>query len=349
MVFWKSMPIDYIWKLYNNNDTFQSLIFDKDDIILKCSDQYTVSFININNINNINIYKLEQVSTFLRNYFKKSTNSPILDIPPNELIDKNINSFIITVESNESNQSNDMIIGCIRYKYIGNFATTLNRIYSIDCFCIHPQWRKKGIGDMLLTTLHKYVNKNDIPHNIFLKEGNKLGIIHQPTYSGTYIYREIKYYKTNDIQKINPTRAHKIVTYFQELSNNSLFVIFNPNNTKNQEWYLYINPQNNLEKILVCFQNTYQYFSTDISTDNNKTRNKIAWGTAWFETNISDETRKNAINQFISCLYTRYKYVWMNKAWIDDTTEWKYDGDFHWYLYQWNTSLTIKRNYCIIL
>ena len=338
MVFWKSMPLDYIWKLYNNASIFQSLIFDKDDIILNKLDQYTISFINTSNHNH-DTHKLAQISEFLCNYFKKSTNSPILYIKPSELLDKNETTFMITIETD------NIIIGCIRYKYIGNFATTTNKIYNIDCFCIHPQWRKKGIGDMLLTTLHKYVNKNDIPYSIFLKEGNKLGIIHQPTYSGTYVYREINYYKTNDIHKINPTKADKIVTYFQELSNNSLFVIFNPNNTSNQEWYLYVNPHNKLEKILVCFQDTYQHFSTD----KDKTIHKIAWGTAWFETNIKDEIRKEAIKQFISCLYPKYKYVWMNKVWIDDITGWICDGDFQWYLYQWNTSITIKRNYGTIL
>jgi hypothetical protein len=95
--------------------------------------------------------------------------------------------------------------------------------------------------------------------------------------------------------------------------------------------------------VLVCFQDTYQKFEED---GNMK---KICWATGWIESpNMTDNIREEASKELSAMMYPEFDYVWMNKEWIGNNSEWKIDGFFHWYSYQWTTSLNIKKSYCIL-
>jgi hypothetical protein len=349
MVFWTSYPITHYFKGIYPLHSFISLQFTKQYIKSptgKEAEIYTFE----NNENSKQ--KLQIIQFFLKTYFGNPPKTPILNIPISELL--NFKDTIIIVNDLSNN-----IVGCIRYKYIGkliiNSENIDHDIYCEDCFCIHPDWRKKGLGDYILTVLHNYVNKNNIPYSIFIKEGTQLGIILKPMYSSYYVYTSTKNIQNQNqnpenIQNISPEKALKIMNIFQEFFEpNKYMIIHNPNNI-NQIWKLY---SNNVNKILVCFQDTYQITYNNLDENIDKSDNypkRIGWITAWFETkNIPDNIKEIAINELINSVKDIFDYIWANSEWIPNSMNWKKDGPFHIYNYQWATNINIKKNYCITL
>jgi len=72
------------------------------------------------------------------------------------------------------------------------------------------------------------------------------------------------------------------------------------------------------------------------------------WITGWIESpNITDDLREEALHQISNSM--DFYYMWANRAWISEVkaSEWKIDGSFHWYLYQWTTSIHFK-SYCVL-
>jgi hypothetical protein len=123
----------------------------------------------------------------------------------------------------------------------------------------------------------------------------------------------------------------------------------------NQNWLLY---KEGLHKILICYQDTYQITYQDIynqnnnqnNNPNNQTKKTIGWVTAWFETsNIPVRIKENAINLFLKEIHKSFNYIWANSEWIPRECNWKKDGQFHFYTYQWSTSYNLKNRYCITM
>jgi hypothetical protein len=331
MVFWKNYPLikNYFTKSYFTKSRFLDLLFERDTI-------QSPTGKNAIFINNSNTYRLNNIQLFIKTYFGSPSNTPILDIPIDKLLSEKDHILYVTDIDNN-------IVGCIRYHYIGNFISDRNQdIYCEDCFCIHPKWRKKGVGEYLLTTLHNYVNKKNIPYSIFLKEGSPLNIFNLPFYSSIYVYKNpIKPINTVNIINLSIEDAYKLVEIFREL-NPDTFIILNKY-SKNQIWKMY---KKNNYFVLVCFQDTYQI----IEDKNKKQKQKIGWITAWIESpNITDSISEDASNALVDSMYSNYDYIWINKEWITkNQTNWNIDGPFHWYLYQWTTSISIKKNYCLL-
>ena len=116
---------------------------------------------------------MPEVRQFIRNNFGSPPKTPILDIPESQLLAANDHIVIVRDITRQ-------IAGCIRYHYVG---TIEEDIHLVDCFCIHPDWRGKGIGNYLLHDLHHRMI--DKPYAIFLKEGSLLPVI--PFYSSMYV------------------------------------------------------------------------------------------------------------------------------------------------------------------
>jgi len=299
MVFWETFPI-----IKPDNNIFTDLYFKREDI--ECP-------FKVHRLDS-DIIKIREIRHFLKTHFG-GIRKPVLDIPEDKLYGKD--DIILYIKKKE-------IIGCIRCHYIGLFLD--RRMYCIDCFCIHPSWRKKGIGDYLLMNLHIY--KHVTPYCIFLKEGPQLPIIHQPFYSGTYVYRMVKNQESN-VSNITTEKAYKLMDIFSEF--NQIFIIRNKD--ADQHWRLY---NNGIQKVLACVQNTYQYLDGK----------KMGWITAWIESPTINY--EEASTQICDSMYGIFDYIWGNKQWIGNSKEWKTDGQFHWYLYQWNTSIHINNSYCIL-
>lgn len=324
-MFWTTYPLSNIIQAKFNKDIFKSQIFNK---------QSLESPTGVNAIivtKNENYHLISEIKEFIKKNFGSPPKTPILDIPEDKLLGNN--DHIIIIKDIEKN-----IIGCIRYHYLGIFITSNNEeIFCEDCFTVHKKWRRKGVGDYLLTKLHNYVNKNNIPYSLFLKEGSILSIMVTPVYTGLYVFRKLNSIISQNVCSLTIIQAYKIMDMFSEF--NKIFIIRNFS-SPNQFWKLY---KKDTYKVLVCFQDTYQTFEEDGKFK------KICWATGWIESpNMTDNIREEASKELSAMMYPEFDYVWMNKEWVGNSEDWKIDGFFHWYSYQWTSSINIKKNYCIL-
>ena len=326
MVFWDTYPLWNIFQAKVNKDAFKSLIFNREAI----ESPTGVEAIIIKQDENEKY--LNDISVFLKGNFGNPPRTPILNIPSEKLLNKR-DTIIIVLDIDKN------IIGCVRYHYLGIFANDLApHIYCVDCFCVNKRWRRRGVGDYLLTTLHRFVNRFNIPYSLFLKEGPKVSTIVSPLYTSKYVFRKLEpVEKSMNVQPLTINQAYALMDIMAEL--NPTIIIRNTDQ-KNQNWKLY---KNGTYKVLACFQDTYQEFKE------NEKMNKMCWGTAWFESpNMTDDYREEASKELSAVMFPEFDYVWMDKSWVGSETEWKDDGPFHWYSYQWTSGVNIKRNYCIL-
>jgi len=262
----------------------------------------------------------EEVCVFLRSYFGDPPRTPILDL----IFDPMDHLLIVRDQSNK-------LIGSIRYHYLGKLS---HPIYLVDAFCVHPEWRGKGVGDYLLTELHRYANERGIPYALFLKEGRPL--FTTPNYTGWYAYRSITEYRSAPfVTDLDRSIAYRIMDIYQTFRPN-LFVLRNEQ-TPNQIWKWFRMDQ---QSILIGVQDTYQRMGGK----------KMAWITTWIESPmVTDTMRGLAVDAVCDSLFPTFEYLWINEQWKGSSTNWKRDGAFHWYMYQWSTSLEMGRSYGIMI
>lgn len=231
--------------------------------------------------------------------------------------------IILTVRDTEK------LVGCIRYRCID----IKKKIHLVDCFCIHPEWRGKGVGDYLLHDLHHRMKEK--PYAIFLKEGASLPI--PSYYTSMYVYRHILPQTiVSNVSDISILLAYQLMKIHQQFK--PFFKIARP--SSNQQWRFY---KNGYHSILACVQNTYQTLH----------EKKMGWITAWIESpGITDTIREDASYQLSQV--NEFDMIWIDWNWTakypTDTSldTWTIDGPFHWYTYQWVPELSIDRSYCFI-
>lgn len=269
---------------------------------------------------------LTDIRNYLRTYFGTPIQSPVLDIPEMHLLGSKDHLFVI--------RDAHQIIATLRYHYMGILEE--EPIYEVDCFCIHPAWRKKGVADVILTELHHYANQRNIPHCVFLKEGAPLSIFLLPWYRGVYVYRTLYSMQRNHpyVYSCTTTQAYRIMD--QRRASDPNIVLLRNQETTNQQWKYY---KKGMHWIMVCIQDTFQY----------KERGKMAWITAWIESpSLTNAFREEASIAITDTLSPFFDHVWMNKEWGGSHPLWQVDGEFYWYTYQWTTTLSLDRSYCFM-
>lgn len=336
MVFWKTYPISNVVKTiyckHFSSAAFISQPFEKHAATSPTGRTYELASPHV----------LQEIHDYLKRYFGEPPTKPVLDIPLAQLLSERDHLLFVR-------DANGQIAGTLRYHYIGQMKCIVKpgiswhkEIYCVDCFCIHPQWKRKGVGDYLLTELHHYVNKWNIPYSVFLKEGQRLSIVHPPLYGGIYVYKEIEHSiknikdteHTEHTQTIPIKLAYTLIEIWQQLYPNT--VVITNWKSPNQLWKMY---KKERHCILACIQDAYQR----TNSTNNK---KIGWITGWLESpEITDEIRTEASNEIANS--APFDYIWMNRLWTTDPA-WKEDGPFYWYSYQWTTSHVMDRSYCIM-
>jgi GNAT superfamily N-acetyltransferase len=268
---------------------------------------------------------LEEVQQFLYDYFRMHPDV-IYHIPVEALKEDTV--LVVRSET--------MIVGCIRYHWIGTYNN--KRIHLVDCFCVHPTWRGKGVGDYLLHELHHMMKEK--PCAMFLKEGSPLPIM--PFYRGCYVYRTITKESTPNVQHVPTELAYKIMKIHQQVR--PFLMIYRP--SSNQIWRLY---RSGIHYVLACIQDTYQ-------TLHGK---KMGWITGWIESpGITDAIRSDASYQLSTV--SQFDMIWMHHHAIHSITmdryvhhnkdiSWKEDGPFYWYTYQWAPSIEIGPSYFVFV
>lgn len=232
------------------------------------------------------------------------------------------------------------VIGTIRYHSIGTFQHTLEPIYVVDAFCIHPAWRKKGLATFLLATLHYNANQNGLPHALFLKEGAPLPYPVLPALLGQYAYQMLP--QTNEshntvLVPLQDEKARRWMTHFLTSFPNTFLVI--PSPSLDISWFVYRRPT---VSVLVGVQDAHQVWRGG----------SIGWVTFWLETPTTTEDDRRIITRsLIPLLSPHYRWLWINRAWVGggDTLdpEWQEDGPFQWYTYQWATGPLLGQSYGI--
>lgn len=315
MVFWSTYPITRVFRSWYANDRFRSDLFNKSPIPSPTGRE----------IEHVQTFT-QEIKEFLRSYFGDPPRTPILEL----VFDPSDHLFLVRDQT-------EQIAGTIRYHYIGRLITSNNEpIYVVDAFCIHPKWRKKGVGDYLLTELHRYANERGIPYALFLKEGMPLCIFHQPMYTGWYHYRRlISHREDKRLTDLTIDQAFRIMDIYRSIYPD-LILIRNRDST-NQIWKWF---RNGIDQILIGIQDTYQRID----------QKKMGWITTWIESSaIDDEVRGEAADAVADSIYPTFDYLWINEKWSGSSPRWKRDGAFHWYTYQWNTSLRMNESYGIMM
>jgi N-acetylglutamate synthase-like GNAT family acetyltransferase len=327
MVFWKTYPLLNVIQAKFNREIFKSQIFDRESIESPTGTKMIIVRKNYNE------HIVSEIRDFIKNNFGSPPKTPIYNIPNRFLLSEK--DHILVVKDIDR-----LIVGCVRFHFLGTYASSDNEeIYCVDCFTVNKKWRGKGLGDYLLTYLHTYVNNNNIPYCMFLKEGFSLSIVHSPIYTGIYVYRELLEQRiTENIKDLSVVQAYRLMDLFREI-NPRMFIIRNIK-SENQKWKIYKKDKN---KILACFQDAFQSFEED------KKIKKIGWCTGWIESSgITDEFREEASRELSASMFPEFNYIWMNKEWVGNEKIWKVDGPFNWYTYQWTSAINIKNSYCIL-
>ena len=318
MVFWSSYPCIIGW----NRDQFRSEIITKPSI---------VSPTGRGAERLISIITAKEIRSFLRSHFGDPPRTPLLDLSESELLHPMDHLFLVRDQS-------DQIAGTIRYHYIGEFITS-DKVYVVDAFCIHPKWRKRGVGDYLLTTLHRYANERGIPYAIFLKEGAPLSIFHRPMYTGWYRYRRLtKHVEHKCLIDLTIAQAYRIMDIYRSIRPNMMMI--RNDQTPNQIWKWF---RKDGDHILIGIQDTHQRIETDQIK-------YIGWITTWIESPlVTEERRAEAADAVADQLFPIFDYLWINEKWIGSSNMWKRDGAFHWYTYQWSTCVSLDVSYSMMM
>ena len=287
-----------------------------------------------------------EVCAFLQTWFGSPPNHPRFVLTESELF-LGPSDWILFLRCPSTHQ----LLGTLRYRFMGtlnNAPTEAEKDVSVvDCFCVHPAWRGKGVGDQLLTALHRLANPCRRPYALFVKEGSTARIPLLAAYTGSYVYRRLSpRLAISDVGRGStllpvPVRlAHRLLRVHHQVYPDR-FLLF-PGHTRNQWWFLYRSPQQTTASILIGIQDSYQRAAAASSNG------RMAWMTAWLPTTtITSEDRRRAIQEISQCpvLTNRFDWIWADRNMIGTHAEWKDDGVFQWYTYQWNTDATFQDGY----
>ena len=321
-MFWSGYPW---WKHMGQTIPFRSCTFEHMSLPIPVSDMTCHRL----SLPSPHLSLLRAICTFLYTYFSIK---PRLLFTPDCLLNDRDYLFVVLHRGN--------IVGTVRYHFIGTLIVNSQKappIYLVDAFCIHPAYRKRGVGSYLLTELHRYANQQGLPYTMFLKEGPVLPVLPLPLYSGCYVYRLCLRTTCPSILSLTMEQAHQWVSIYMTCQPHTLMI---GNKTSKQCWKAY---RQGPVSILACIQDSHQQMSSG---------QRMGWVTVWLESpNVTDSIRRVAAIA-LSDAVEEYEWIWMNRRWtgysIQDDSPWKNDGGFHWYTYQFSTNLSMETSYGIM-
>ena len=135
-----------------------------------------------------------EYSVFLEKYFSKSSDW-ILQLPP-DLIENGIR--LLKWVSVEARTNDGQLIGVIfsipfdEFYAPGFQGSPLRNLGLVDYFCVHPSWRRSGVGTALLHKLFATTKLFGRKAHIFASEGSIFTLFHKipPFVKNSYIWRE---------------------------------------------------------------------------------------------------------------------------------------------------------------
>lgn len=283
------------------------------------------------------------VCDFLATYFGSPPRHPVFCLPESDLFLTSSDHLLFLRDPTTRG-----ILGTLRYRWMGTVGMEGKGkdVSVVDCFCVAPAWRGKGIGELLLTELHRLATTVwRRPYALFLKEGSAERIPLFAAYTGSYVYRALPNPSapSNSLRVLPVPLAHRLLRIHHQVYPER-FLLF-PGHTRNQWWFLY---QSSAPKerasILIGVQDSYQ----------KKDESRMAWVTAWLSTSCTTSSENaDAWSALVHSpvLTSRFGWIWADRQMIRDApiddreSPWKSDGMFQWYTYQWNTPATFIHGY----
>lgn len=331
-MFWPTYP----WWKHWFSSSFDSYVFERDPVPLPAS---TV-FLHLSGFQTPSSHPLlPSLCAFLFDYFSQQ---PKLVHTPDTLLSPQDHLFVLY------HQTTRNPLATIRYHFLGQLYSSTTphpTIYVVDAFCVHPEWRHKGLGTYLLTELHRYANQHHIPNAFFLKEGPTLPVLPLPLYSGSYVYRSLQphvqasFTSNKKIIAFTTEQARQWISCYMKVCPNT-FLVYD-DHSSDAIWRVYWSPP---FSILACVQDTHQQ----------RDQQNMGWITVWLESPLMPDSIRHEASLLLSdSVSSVYSWIWMDRKWSGkdkvNQSPWKEDGGFHWYTYQWNTNRRLEQSYGIMV
>jgi GNAT superfamily N-acetyltransferase len=201
----------------------------------------------------------------------------------------------------------------------------------IDFFCVHPDYRKSGIGSELLKNINFYASERGRPIHFFQKELTPLFAL-PPLWFGTYIFREaIQSGAGNSrIQHFSNPKKLRIKNEFQ---------IAFASQRPSQDSRYYINDAGNF-KIHLAITNTYHMYQ------NSWLGEVLFYSLEEADDNIEPKNIAAAIEEIIE--NSGYRYILMDES-IPHLKQFNWIRDASYYVYAYNINprhfFTVKPNF----
>lgn len=330
-MFWPTYP----WWKHGFPSVFDSYPFDRDQVPLPT---HTTFFHFSGSHLSSALPFLSPLCNFLFLYFSEQ---PRLVHTPDTLLPPQDHLFVLYHHITQHP------LAMIRYHFLGHLYSTTTPypvIYVVDAFCVHPEWRHKGLGTYLLTELHRYANQLHIPNAFFLKEGPSLPVLPLPLYSGSYVYRSLQAQEhisisCNNIITLTTDDVKQWISCYMKIRPTT-FLVYNLS-CSNVIWRAYWSPP---YSILACIQDTHQQWD----------HKNMGWFTVWLESPIMPDSVRHEASLLLSAsVSSMYSWIWMDRKWSGRDqipySPWMEDGGFHWYTYQWNTNRRLEQSYGIMI
>lgn len=265
------------------------------------------------------------ICQFLNEYFKITQKS--VCCLPVERLSRGIQSDWIVIVARE----NQKIVGTVISRILGSLVFQMNinaeqkqsRFSSadyIDFFCVHPEYRKSGVGSELLRQVDFYSSERGRPIHFFQKELTPLFVI-PPIWYGTYIFRETILSGSNN---------RRIETFHHQIKRNpkTSFELQFTSPRSSQDSRYYVNDCGNF-KVHLAITNTYHmyqnawlgevlFYSVEDADDTVETKNIAA-----------------AIEEIIES--AGYRYILMDES-IPHLKQFNWIRDASYFIYAYNVN-----------
>ena len=231
--------------------------------------------------------------------------------------------------------NNKEIVGCISASQLGYIEPegTDIKLRLIREFCISSEWRKKGLGSYLLLKIWdvlKHISEDSV---LFLKEGSPIPSAGIPLYSSAWIYKII--YNNNIISnKCTIINQSDINIQLEEFANKYELSIYN-------------NFPNELHTDTIILH--YKGFKGEILCAMTDAKQQIDEIDIWYMTGLYikggllDSECCHAAEEFgkkiAATLHKKAVALWLDEKVLTAdaaaNSNWKKDGIFNWYAFQW--------------
>jgi hypothetical protein len=291
---------------------------------------------------------------FLTDHYNTNnkSNAPISTLNAKQVADLHLRPILLRLPA-VAHPASRPLAGCISSQPAGRICRSATSsafpIRLITNFCVHPNFRKQGIGSRLLTAVWSDTNQLGEDATIFLKEGAPLLSAGLPLFSGRWVYR---FCSTTTSQQPTQIRQivdadvaeHLLIDYSQTVSdpfknkcvyNSYIGAARRPSQTLLYEY------KGLRGSILTAFTPAFQ--------DHPSNRRPIYYQTGFYEKGEIMEIERlaaaRAISEYVGGVLGG-AWIWCDVSFINGRVSppWLADGPYYYYAFNWEAGEGICGN-----